>query len=148
MNGLGLAGVELHGVIGYDILARYRITYDFTADTLAFVPLDFTPPAIQGIGGKGQGGLEVLGPIMKTLAAFMGIKPGFDVAPRGQVGIEVEEKDEHRHYSERSYGSFSRSLTLPGDASDDVKAKFVDGVLMLTIPKAEERKPRVVRIES
>jgi peroxiredoxin len=94
MNGLGLAGVELHGVIGYDILARYRITYDFTADKLTFVPLDgFTPPAIQGVGGKGQGGLEVLGPLMKTLAAFMGIKPNFDSKPRGTVGIEVEEKD-------------------------------------------------------
>jgi peroxiredoxin len=94
MNGLGLAGVELHGVIGYDILARYRVTYDFTADTLTFVPLDgFTPPALQGIGGKGQGGLEVLGPLMKTLAAFMGIKPNFETQPRGIVGIEVEDKD-------------------------------------------------------
>ena len=67
---------------------------------------------------------------------------------KGEKRTEIEEKDEHRHYSERTYGSFSRSLTLPGDASNDVKAKFHDGVLTLTIPKAEERKPRVVRIES
>ena len=67
---------------------------------------------------------------------------------KGEKRSEIEEKDEHRHYTERTYGSFSRSLTLPGDASNDVKAKFQDGVLTLTIPKAEERKPRVVRIES
>src|SRR5262249_17057353 len=31
MNGLGLAGVEVHGVIGYNVLARYRIAFDFTS---------------------------------------------------------------------------------------------------------------------
>src|SRR5438067_4022096 len=30
MNGLGLAGAELHGIIGYTILARYRLEFDFT----------------------------------------------------------------------------------------------------------------------
>ena len=34
MNAMGLAGVELHGVIGYNVLARFRIEYDFTADKL------------------------------------------------------------------------------------------------------------------
>ncbi|OWK43527.1 hypothetical protein FRUB_03126 [Fimbriiglobus ruber] len=43
MNSLGLAGVELQGVIGYNVLARYRITYDFSADKLVWVPLDFVP---------------------------------------------------------------------------------------------------------
>ena len=36
MNSLGDAGVELHGMIGYEGLARFRIQYDFTADKLAF----------------------------------------------------------------------------------------------------------------
>ena len=44
MNGLGLAGVELHGVIGYNVLARYRIEYDFTRHKLAWTKLDFEPP--------------------------------------------------------------------------------------------------------
>jgi len=43
MNGLGLAGVELHGVVGYNVLAKFRITYDFTADKLVIVPLDYDP---------------------------------------------------------------------------------------------------------
>ena len=93
MNGLGLAGVELHGVIGYNVLAKYRITYDFTADKLVWVPLDFDPPALQRIGGGGQGGLEILGPVMKTLASLLGVSPKFDTAERGRLGIEIEARD-------------------------------------------------------
>lgn len=96
MNGMGLAGVELHGVVGYNVLAKYRIEYDFTADRLGFEELPgFQPPDFVRIkGGKGgQGQLEMMGPLMKTLAALMGIKPNFDVAPRGFVGVEFDEKD-------------------------------------------------------
>lgn len=94
MNGMGLAGVELHGVIGYNVLAKYRIRYDFTSDTIGFEPLpDFDPPKLVPIGGKGQGGLEMIGPLMKTMAALMGIKPNFNAVPRGFVGVEVDEKD-------------------------------------------------------
>jgi hypothetical protein len=91
MNGLGLAGVELHGVVGYNLLARFRITYDFTADKLAFVPLAFDPPDPKGIGKGGQGGLEMTGTIIKMLAGFMNVKPNFEVKPAGFLGIELEE---------------------------------------------------------
>ena len=40
MNGLGLAGVELHGMIGYNILARYRMDIDFTKDKMVWTPLE------------------------------------------------------------------------------------------------------------
>ena len=66
---------------------------------------------------------------------------------KGEKKSEREESNEHRHYRERSYGSFSRSLRLPADATDDVKASFRDGVLTVSIPKAAERKPRVVSID-
>ncbi|MCZ2341761.1 MAG: PDZ domain-containing protein [Bacteroidales bacterium] len=91
MNGLGLAGAELHGVIGYNVLARYRITYDFTQDKLTWVPLRFEPPPLRRIGKGGQGGLEVLGPVMKTLASLMGVKPNFETRPRGSLGITIDE---------------------------------------------------------
>ena len=94
MNGMGLAGVELHGVIGYNVLAQFRITYDFAAAKLTWVPLDFDPPAPKGLNrGGGQGGLEILGPIMKILAGIMGITPNFETRPRGFLGIETDEKD-------------------------------------------------------
>ena len=67
----------------------------------------------------------------------------------GEKRNEREEKDEHRHYIERSYGSFSRSFRLPNDASEDqVKAIFKDGILTVEIPKVEERKPKTVSISS
>jgi membrane-associated protease RseP (regulator of RpoE activity) len=91
MNAMGVAGVELHGVIGYNILAKYRITYDFTKDKLVWVPLKFDPPEIIRINkDDGQGGLEMIGNMMKFLAPLLGLKPNFDVRPRGFLGIEGE----------------------------------------------------------
>jgi HSP20 family protein len=50
---------------------------------------------------------------------------------------KVERTDEKTHYSERSYGSFTRSFTLPDDAdSNAVSAKFSKGVLTIEIAKA------------
>ena len=65
---------------------------------------------------------------------------------RGEKRDEREERDEHRHYVERSYGSFSRSVRLPTDASDDINAVYREGVLTVEIQKHEERKPKVVSI--
>ncbi|MBA2632197.1 MAG: Hsp20/alpha crystallin family protein, partial [Chloroflexi bacterium] len=52
-------------------------------------------------------------------------------------------------YRERRFGSFSRTVQLPvrvqGDRAD---ATFTDGVLTLRIPKAEEVKPRQIRINA
>jgi hypothetical protein len=94
MNSMGVAGVELHGVLGYNILARYRIQYDFTQDKLVWTPLKFEPPEIKRLGkGDGsQGGLEVIGNLMKFIAPLMGLKPNFEVKPRGFLGLELEEK--------------------------------------------------------
>jgi serine protease DegQ len=92
MNSMGLAGVELHGVIGYNVLAKFRIEYDFTADKLVFDSLEgFDPPAPEKIDRKGGDDIQSMGPLIKMLAALSGIKPNFDVVPRGFVGIEVEE---------------------------------------------------------
>ncbi len=95
MNAMGLAGVELHGVIGYNILAQYRIQYDFTASKLIWTPVKFEPPDPKRIKKSdakedfgGQGGLELMGEVMQVLAAFGGIKPNYDYRPRGFVGVE------------------------------------------------------------
>jgi serine protease DegQ len=97
MNGLGLAGAELHGIIGYDVLARYRIEVDFTRDKLVWTPLAFKPAPPAGLGGKGgsAGGLEVMGSIMKMLGSFIGAKANPDVAPRGFLGLDVENGDDN-----------------------------------------------------
>jgi HSP20 family protein len=49
---------------------------------------------------------------------------------------KVENANEKTHYSERRYGSFSRTFTLPSDADRNaVSASFVKGVLTIEIPK-------------
>jgi len=68
---------------------------------------------------------------------------------RGEKKSEREEKNEKRHYVERSYGSFTRSFTLPANAdAERVKASFKEGVLTVEIPKTEVAKPRVIDIKS
>jgi HSP20 family protein len=59
------------------------------------------------------------------------------------------EKKRRSRWSERSYGRFTRSFTLPHDADPDrLEARFTDGVLTISIPKSEEAKPRSIQIGS
>jgi HSP20 family protein len=65
----------------------------------------------------------------------------------GDRKAENEEKGEGYHRVERSFGSFSRSLSLPrGIDPDKVEAKFENGVLEVQIPKPAEAKPTRVQI--
>jgi hypothetical protein len=96
MNGMGLAGAELHGIMGYNILARFRMEIDFTRDKMTWTPLDFDPTPPAGLGGRGggAGGLEVMGSIMKMLGSFLGRKANPDVVPRGFLGLTVADAKE------------------------------------------------------
>jgi HSP20 family protein len=65
----------------------------------------------------------------------------------GERKSEQEERAEGYHRVERSFGRFSRSLTLPqGIDPDKVEAKFENGVLEVQIPKPAEAKPTRVQI--
>jgi HSP20 family protein len=67
---------------------------------------------------------------------------------RGEKKLEKDVKEESFHRMERTYGSFMRAFTLPSTVSQDkVKAKFKDGVLEIMLPKAEEAKPKQIRVE-
>jgi HSP20 family protein len=67
---------------------------------------------------------------------------------RGEKRNEREEKKEQSRWIERSYGSFSRSFTLPSNAQNErIKAEFHDGILTIEVPKAEEAKPKVISIK-
>jgi HSP20 family protein len=68
----------------------------------------------------------------------------------GEKGDEKKEKKNGKRYvTERHYGSFSRSVTLPRQIkADDVKAEFKDGVLEITIPKDEKANARKIPVHS
>lgn len=68
---------------------------------------------------------------------------------QGEKKTEKEEKTEQRTFTERSYGSFSRSLRLPASVdSEKVTASFDKGILEILLPKAEEAKPKSVKIKA
>jgi HSP20 family protein len=65
----------------------------------------------------------------------------------GKRDAEHTEKADGYYRVERAFGSFSRSLALPqGVDPDRVQANFEKGVLEVTIPKPEERKPHRIEI--
>ncbi len=66
----------------------------------------------------------------------------------GEKKSEVKHEDKKYHRVESYYGSFQRSFVLP-DAirADKVSASFKDGVLTVTVPKAEEAKEKTVEIK-
>lgn len=67
---------------------------------------------------------------------------------RGEKKNETEKKEGDFHRIERSYGSFERSFTVPGTIKvNEIDAQYKDGVLTLTLPKAEEAKPKSIEVK-
>lgn len=67
---------------------------------------------------------------------------------KGEKRVEEERKDENHHVVERSYGSFARSLRLPGGIDPaKVSATFEKGVLTVTLPKPAEVQQKTRKIE-
>jgi HSP20 family protein len=90
-------------------------------------------------------------------ASLPGFKPeevdisitGDTLTLKGEHREEKETKNENYLLQERSYGSFSRSITIPVEVkSEKAEASFEDGVLTLTLPKAEEVKPKQIKVKA
>jgi HSP20 family protein len=66
---------------------------------------------------------------------------------KGEKKHEQTRDNENFHRVERSYGSFTRSFTLPCDINQDaIKANFKDGVLVITLTKSEAARPKKIDI--
>ncbi len=65
----------------------------------------------------------------------------------GERRFEEEVKEDKFYRIERRYGSFSRSLALPPTADETkVEAKYENGLLQITVPKAEVAKPKKITV--
>lgn len=72
---------------------------------------------------------------------------GHTLTVRGDKKQEKESEESNYRRVERSYGSFERSFTLPDSAAADrVEASFVDGILMITVPKAGEAQAKQIEV--
>jgi HSP20 family protein len=65
----------------------------------------------------------------------------------GEKKTEKEEKSEKYHRVERRYGSFCRSLRLTEVDGEKITAVYKNGVLEITVPKAEKAQPKKISIE-
>jgi HSP20 family protein len=68
---------------------------------------------------------------------------------RGQLKQEEQQKDKAWHIREHRLGSFERSVALAVPVvSDKASAEFENGILTITLPKAEEVKPKSITIKA
>ncbi|MCS6826185.1 MAG: Hsp20/alpha crystallin family protein [Caldilinea sp.] len=67
---------------------------------------------------------------------------------KGEMKEDKEIKEENYHLRERRFGTFMRSVTLPAPVdADKIEAVNENGVLTLTLPKAESVKPKRIEVK-
>lgn len=90
-------------------------------------------------------------------SAVPGVKPeeldiaiaGDTLTIKGETRSEEEIKEENYVRRELRYGSFARTIAVPSSVvADKAKAEFENGVLTLTLPKAEEVKPKAIKVKT
>jgi HSP20 family protein len=67
---------------------------------------------------------------------------------RGEKRQQAEEKTERVHRYERTYGTFERAFSLPTTVDPEkIAAGYANGILTVTIPKAERARPREIPVK-
>ena len=68
---------------------------------------------------------------------------------KGEMKEDKDVEEKQYHLRERRYGSFARSISLPGHIKPDaIEAHYDAGVLTLKLPKAEEMKPKKIAVKT
>jgi HSP20 family protein len=68
---------------------------------------------------------------------------------RGEIKQQEEKKERAWHIREHRWGSFERSISLPTEVTaDQAVADFENGILTITLPKAEEVKPKTINVKA
>jgi HSP20 family protein len=90
-------------------------------------------------------------------AVVPGVKPedisisvtGDALTIQGEIKEEQETREHNIHVRERQYGRFSRTVSLPTAViAEKADAQFEQGILTLTLPKAEDAKPKVITVKA
>lgn len=121
MNAMGLPGIRLDGMLGYTVLAQFRIELDLTRPHMIWTRLDWTPPPPRPIldGGQAPNELAAMGGLMKLLQAFMQKRPEPVYIQRGFLGVQVAEQD----------GGVVVEHVLPGSPADKAGVRTGDRIL-------------------
>ncbi len=96
INKMNAAGIKYHGVMGYSVLAQYKIEYDFTQPHLKWTLLDWKVPAPAMLGSVSAGAsanMKAMIGLSSFATALMPKKIDPTLVYRGLVGIELADKD-------------------------------------------------------
>jgi hypothetical protein len=103
MNALGLPGASIDGILGFTVLARFRLEIDLTSDRMIWTRLKYQPrdpPVPKRRAGEkpdtplGIQAMSTLGSFAKGLALVLGKQPEDEDRPRGFLGLEWVEQVE------------------------------------------------------
>lgn len=115
-------------------------------DRLFESPLTAWAPALDVHEDKNSFSVRVELPGLKREDIEVSLHDGALVIS-GERKAETINEDTEVHRRERYYGKFSRVLNLPATvAGDKVAAQYKDGILTVTLPKAEEAKPKTISV--
>ncbi len=115
-------------------------------DRLFEAPMTGWAPALDVHEDKESFSVRVELPGMKREDIEVSLQDGALVITGERKEEKVTEGTEV-HRQERFYGKFTRALTLPAAvAGEKVKAQYKDGILTVTLPKAEESKPKAITV--
>jgi hypothetical protein len=128
MNALGLPGAQIDGIMGFTILARFRMEFDPRSDRMAWTRLDYAPrePFVPASRKDREApaevqAMEMLGPMMQFASLFIGKQQPDILKPQGLLGIEIEEAD----------GALRVARVLPESAA--AEAGLETGDLLLSV---------------
>ena len=108
---------------------------------------EWLAPASEAAGNDMAYRITVELPGVEEKDIYLTVEHGM-VMLKGEKRTEREEKGETWFFSERQYGSFSRSFRLPPDAeAENVDGQLRDGVLTITIPKTRPKQPDIAKVK-
>jgi HSP20 family protein len=115
-------------------------------DRLLETPLQAWAPALDVHEDKDKFTVNLELPGLKREDISVHLEDG-SLIISGERKVETISEETEVHRRERYYGKFSRALTLPtAVAADQVKAAYKDGILTVTLPKAEAAKPKQIDV--
>ncbi|HXP77216.1 MAG TPA: Hsp20/alpha crystallin family protein [Stellaceae bacterium] len=119
----------------FDLAPQFETTFSLAAPAVDVTEDDKTYTVTAELPGLDEKDIDV------TVTGDM-------LVLKGEKRQEKEEKTKNRYVSERAYGSFQRSFTLPdGVDRDKITASFVKGVLTVALPKMADAQKQHKKIE-